>query len=210
MATEELTDRLERTAGRTAPPRASSTRPRAHSRTRRNRRRPGPIAAGVLIAVLAAAWFLTSRSSSPSEAPAPSASTVPTFDLGPLTAMLGEPEGCDDASVSVPELKCEIEGVRVEARLVAPADVDSVYATATGASVVAQDGQPACEHGKPDNRAWSRAAAPKVAVGRYLCRIEDGHAAMWWSEEQGLVAHAVASDGDLARLFAWWRAHLDE
>ena len=32
---------------------------------------------------------------------------------------------------------------------------------------------------------------------------------MWWTDEHGVFAHAVAPDGDLARLFAWWRAHRD-
>jgi hypothetical protein len=32
---------------------------------------------------------------------------------------------------------------------------------------------------------------------------------MWWTDEHGVIAHAVASDDDLGRLFTWWRAHLD-
>jgi hypothetical protein len=65
---------------------------------------------------------------------------------------------------------------------------------------------PACDRGASDERAWSLAAEPGVAVGRYRCSIEHGRAAMWWTRGDRLT-HAVASDGDLAALFAWWRAH---
>jgi len=208
MAPEERTDRLERTAGRTSPPPSSRTRPR----TRHKRRRRGPIAAGVLVAALALAWLLTSRAAAPPAEGArpPTAASAPAFDTAPLAVLLGRPHGCDDVSLTVPELRCEIDGVRVEARLVDPADVDAVFATTTGAHAIAGTGRAACEQGRPDNRTWSRAAKPTVAVGRYVCRFEDGNAAIWWSDQHGLVAHAVAADHDLARLFAWWRAHLDQ
>ncbi len=58
-----------------------------------------------------------------------------------------------------------------------------------------------------DERAWSRPETPLVVAGRYRCRIEGGAAAIWWTDEHGVVAHAVAGDHDLARLFVWWRAH---
>jgi hypothetical protein len=41
---------------------------------------------------------------------------------------------------------------------------------------------------------------------RHLSFLESGRAAMWWIDEHGVLAHAVASNGDLAGLFAWWRA----
>jgi hypothetical protein len=47
---------------------------------------------------------------------------------------------------------------------------------------------------------------PQVISGRYRCRLESGHAAIWWIDEHGLLAHATASNGDLKALFAWWRA----
>ncbi len=60
--------------------------------------------------------------------------------------------------------------------------------------------------GRADERSWSRPAAPLVAVGRYRCHLEDGHAAIWWTDEHGIVAHAYTEDDDdLAALFRWWR-----
>jgi len=32
---------------------------------------------------------------------------------------------------------------------------------------------------------------------------------MWWTDEHGVVVHAVAPDASAARLFAWWAAHLE-
>lgn len=46
-----------------------------------------------------------------------------------------------------------------------------------------------------------------MVAGRYRCRIEGDAAAIWWTDEHGVLAHAVARDRDLARLFVWWRAH---
>ena len=80
------------------------------------------------------------------------------------------------------------------------------YRTESGATIAARAGAPACARGQADERAWSRPESPQVVSGRYRCRVESGHAAMWWIDEHGLLAHAVAPNGDLTALFAWWRA----
>jgi len=103
-------------------------------------------------------------------------------------------------------ITCEIAGVAVEARLVGD-DARREYAARSQAHITPRRGAPACALGRDDERAWSRPSTPAVAAGRYRCRIEHGRAAMWWTDEHGIVAHAVARDGNLARLFAWWRAH---
>ena len=54
--------------------------------------------------------------------------------------------------------------------------------------------QPACAQGGEDERSWSRPTAPRLAVGRYACRIEQGRAAMWWTvDDRGLLAHATSA-----------------
>jgi hypothetical protein len=90
-----------------------------------------------------------------------------------------------------------------------PGDLAAAYRRATGGpDEHAASGAPACERGEPDERAWSRPDAPGVVAGRYTCRFTDGGAAeMWWTDEgRGELAHATRRDGDLAALFAWWRA----
>ncbi len=98
-----------------------------------------------------------------------------------------------------------IGAVDVDVQLLGPETVGAAYRRAAGAEVAARTGAPACASGNPDERAWSVASAPVNAVGRYRCRFEKGHAAMWWTNG-GLLTHAVAPDGDLAALFTWWRA----
>ena len=172
------------------------------SRTRR-------LAAGALIAVLAVAVLAASRGGSPSSASAPVAApaadpaTVPV-DPAPLRALFAGNPGCVDHGVDVPEVSCTVDGVRVDARLVGPAEAERTFA----ADPAPHSGPPACAQGRPDERTWSRPDAPVVAVGRYRCRIEGGRAAMWWTDEAGIITHAVAADADLAQLFAWWEAHL--
>jgi hypothetical protein len=40
--------------------------------------------------------------------------------------------------------------------------------------------------------------------------LVDGRAEMWWTDDaRGLVAHARAFSGDLARLFAWWQTRTE-
>jgi hypothetical protein len=103
-------------------------------------------------------------------------------------------------------VSCEIEGVAVDAELPEPGALDTHYRQRSGARPAARAGGPACAAGRPDERSWSRPADPTRPVGRYRCRIEGGRAAMWWTDERGVLAHALARDRDLARLFRWWRA----
>jgi hypothetical protein len=143
----------------------------------RGRRR---IVAAVVLLALSAAWLAFPR-------PA-----IRTAAIASARASSTEP-------VRVPR-------VRVESwRLPLPEAV-ARYRTESGATIAARGGAPACARGQPDERAWARPETPHVTSGRYRCRIESGRAAMWWTDEQGLLAHAVAADGNLAALFAWWRA----
>jgi hypothetical protein len=102
-----------------------------------------------------------------------------------------------------------IDGVRVTYRRVP--DVESAYRRVAGPDDgVAVRGAAACSRGRSDERAWAEPARPGVEAGRYLCRFEGDHAAMWWTvHDRGLLAHATSEDADLAALFAWWLAHGD-
>jgi hypothetical protein len=175
------------------------------------------LAAGVLVAALAAGWLIVSRGH---EAPAvprasPGASTLPastttgrTSATSRLRAVLSGGTSCVDVQGRTPEVTCVIDRVRVDARLVGKASLLHGYTAAAGARPAARRGLPACATGHDDERAWSRPAAPTRVVGRYRCRLEGGHAAIWWTDDHGVLAHAVAADHDLSRLFAWWRTHL--
>jgi hypothetical protein len=169
-----------------------------------------------LVAALAAGWLLVQRTStngrrelavvaptSPNAAPA----VPPTpADTTALRALLADAGACADLVEPVPAVQCDIDGVHLEARLVAIADARRTYLSSSGARIAPRQGPPACARGRPDERAWSRPETPGAVAGRYRCRIEDGAAAIWWTDEHGVVAHAVAGDHDLAGLFAWWRA----
>ena len=155
------------------------------------------MAAALVIVALAGGWLLVTRrgtsTAAPPASPGRSSAAPPTTEaassLVPPTLVLG--------------------GVRVETRRVRPVNAIEAYEAAAGVRVMARRGPPACARGLADERAWSRQAAPTITVGRYRCMLEHGRAAMWWTDDRGLVAHAVAEHADLARLFTWWRAHLD-
>jgi hypothetical protein len=101
-------------------------------------------------------------------------------------------------------------GVGVEYSYVGRARIRAAYLEAIGSghSIRAARGGVRCARGAPDERAWSRPAHPSRVVGRFSCRSENGRAAMWWTDnDRGVLAHAVAPDADLARLFAWWLSH---
>jgi hypothetical protein len=102
--------------------------------------------------------------------------------------------------------KVEASGVHVDQWRLPLPDALTRYRKDSGAAIAARTGAPACARGQPDERAWSRPESPQVISGRYRCRLESGHAAIWWIDEHGLLAHATASNGDLKALFAWWRA----
>jgi hypothetical protein len=199
------TDRLDARARGGAPPRPRPSHP--------PRRRP--LAAVILVVVLAIAWFALerSRSSSARGAPAPVAAedpaTAPAPDTSPLRALLRlDPSTCVDVVGDIPAVSCTVAGVHVDAKLVGLANEITAYVEATGARLGAAAGPPVCAHGHDEERSWSRPSAPAVAVGRYTCRLEHGAPAMWWTDDHGVLAYATTDTGDLAQLFAWWRAHL--
>jgi hypothetical protein len=93
-----------------------------------------------------------------------------------------------------------------EVALYTSATVGPAFRKIAGGAPKAASGPAACASGHPDERAWSIASAPQQAVGRYLCRLEGGRAAIWWTHGDRLW-HALASDADLAALFTHWSAH---
>jgi len=174
--------------------------------------------AGLLVAALAAGWLLVQQRASSNRhdgladarpTPPSAAPVVPATaaDTTALRALLADAGACADLVESVPAVQCDIGGVHLDVRLLALADARRIYLSSSGARIAPRRGAPACAQGRPDERAWSRPETPLVVAGRYRCRIEDRAAAIWWTDEKGVVAHAVAGDDDLALLFAWWRAH---
>src|SRR5262249_35635206 len=129
-----------------------------------------------------------------------STTTGSTSDTSRLRAVLGGGTGCVDVQGGTPEVTCVIDRVRVDARLVGKASVLDAYTGAVGARPAARRGPPACATGHDDERAWSRPVAPTLVVGRYRCRLEGGRAAIWWTDDHGVLAHAVAADHDLSQL----------
>jgi hypothetical protein len=170
-----------------------------------------PLAAGALIAGLAAAWLIAGRHSPPAvdavaQAPMTAASTTVTAPRTTTSTTVPVSRDCGALSGAQPVVRCVIGAVDVDVRLLSSARVGAAYRRASGADVAARTGSPACAHGAPDERAGSAATAPIRAIGRYRCRFEHGLAAMWWTNGDRLV-HAVARDADLAGLFSWWRSH---
>ncbi len=188
--------------------------------TRARRARSRPVAAGALLAGLTAAWLVAGhRSHAPASADAaagivaPSSAPPSTF---PRTTTVPVSRNCGGLSPARREVRCVIDGVDLDVRVLGSGSVAGAYRRAAGVTstparsgTAARSGLPSCARGVPDERAWSTAASPDAAVGRYRCRFEGGRAAMWWTRGDRLV-HAVASDGDLAGLFSWWRAHPSE
>lgn len=213
--------RLDASAGRSgrsepdAEPTGHLPADRPRQRDRQSRARP--LVAGLLVAGLAAGWLVVQRASTNPRpglgnalrthgggAPPTVAPGVPT---AALRALLADAGSCADAADAVPAVQCDIDGVRLDARLLTAADARRTYVSSSGARIEPRSGLPECARGLPDERAWSRPETPRVVAGRYRCRIEGDAAAIWWTDEHGVLAHAVARDRDLARLFVWWRAH---
>jgi hypothetical protein len=198
-------------------PRRPALRPR--SATRRGRLRL--VAAVALVATLAAAWLVVGRGGHPSAPVAlgasgtgsPSWKVASTAGPRPPTAALrshlADAGRCVDQTGTIPAVRCAIGGVDVEFELVGSA-VAAAYRRATGVAPRPHTGTPACATGRPEERSWARATAPTRVIGRYTCEIARGHAEMWWSDDHGILAHAVAPDTDLAALFTWWLRHPTE
>jgi hypothetical protein len=145
------------------------------------------VAAGAFVALLAGAWVVSQHGASGGVAvPIPPPTTAV---VAAVTHRLAN-------------------GVVLEVWKLGPAAAAERYDAKVG-DVAPEAGSPACAHGSAEERAWSRPATPTVVAGRYRCIIERAHAALWWTNERGELAHAVAPDADLAALFAWWRAFPD-
>lgn len=195
------------------PPRRTPLRPRSVSRRGRLR----SLAAAALVAALAAGWLVVrngGRTAPVAVGAGTTGSSTSTVASGPqrkpstasLRAHLGDAGHCVDQSGTIPAVRCAIGGVDVDFRLVGRT-VATAYRRATGATPRPRTGAPVCAAGRPDERSWARAAAPARVIGRYTCEFAQGHAQMWWSDDHGILAHAVAPDADLAALFTWWLRH---
>jgi hypothetical protein len=168
----------------------------------------------VLLGTLTAGWLLAGRRAPPPPVPEQPAAAVPAtpatmpavvlHDTTELRARLDRSSQCVGVAAREPRVRCAIDHFDVDARLVD--DAGAAFRRAVGDPPAGTRGAaPACAHGNAEERAWSHADAPDTPAGRYRCRIERGHAAMWWTDGD-LLVHAVARNGDLAALFAWWRA----
>jgi hypothetical protein len=184
------------------------------------RGRARPMAAAALLAALAAGWLVAGHRSHaeaevgelvpPAVSSAVSASpTSAAARTTTSTSTVPRTDDCRGLSPARRAVRCVVDGIDLDVRLYSLGTVAPAYRRATGADGLARSGRPACARGVPDERAWSLATFPEAAVGRYQCRFEHGHAAMWWTRRDRLF-HAVAPDADLAGLFSWWRAHPSE
>jgi hypothetical protein len=194
-------------------------------RSRLGGNRGRQVGAIVLVIGLAAAWLATSRvggvshsvrrgSVGPSVVSRPLATPAPRPSSA-LVALVPQGARCTDDHESAAEVRCSIAGVEVSYRSLPSSSLRAAYLAALvpglrggSMALAAGSGPPKCALGSEDERSWSRPSAPRRAVGRYACRVEQGRAVMWWTvDDRGLLAHATASAGDLASLFAWWESH---
>ena len=188
------------------PPRPSEVRPRRPGLPRRL------LLGGLLFVLVAGTIAARQWSAGPAAAPVPerAASTTTTITVRPpvtFAASVGDTTGCQSLAGSEPQLLCPIPDGVVEYTQVD--DAQASYRLVAGADDgVGARGEAACAHGRADERAWARTGAPTVVAGRYLCRVTDDRAEIWWTVYDGhLVGHAFRRDDDLAALFAWWRDH---
>ena len=162
-----------------------------------------PAAAAALIGSLAAAWLVAGRHAA---APASPTGPAPLVTTATLRTRLAHPEQCADVAAPMPTVRCVVAGVIVEVREL-DADVATAYAREVTVARRAHTGPPQCARGHAEERSWSRPSAPARVVGRYACGHEHQRAAMWWTDDHGLLWHAVARDDNLAALFSWWQRH---
>ncbi len=189
-ATAALDSLLDRSLGADVP--AVPFPPRPSELPPRPPRRLGVVAAGTVVGALVLAVLVTGRfGGEPGSEPASPPRAVAT------TAAPPAPE---------PVARSTVDGIDVEVR--EPAELDAAYRAVAPDDGVAAVGPARCAQGAAEERAWSRPELPDRAAGRYRCAVVDSHASMWWTvDDRGLLGHAVAADGDLAALFAWWLAH---
>jgi hypothetical protein len=173
------------------------------------------VALAALLALLAVATVLlsTRRSHGAAESGPPPATTSTTRPA-PTTsttarafdAVVGDTTGCQTLGAAEPQLLCALPGGVVTYMQVT--DVQAAYRRHVADTERGAARSGACATGLAEERAWSRPASPDVPVGRFACRVDASAAEMWWTvDDAGVLAHAVRRDGDLATLFAWWRAH---
>jgi hypothetical protein len=200
-------------------------RPRRSNDPAAPRGKVRPVAAAALLAGLAGAWLFVGHQSHDSTAlvaaapatPAPT-TTAPTTARAPAAGerLVGaiaraalRTDRCAGLSTAHPHLLCVVDGAIMDVALYTPGTVGAAFRRIAGAPVPPRSGPAACAADRPDERAWSVASAPLQAVGRYVCRLEGARATIWWTHGDRLL-HAEAGDphdGDLAKLFSWWRAH---
>jgi len=173
---------------------------------------------------LAGAWLVVGHESHGSAAVVPPAepstvastptststsATVPRLPTNAIAHAVVTTSRCAGLSVARPHVRCAADGFVEEVALYTAATVGPAFRRIAGRAPTARSGPAACADGHPDERAWSLASAPLQAVGRYLCRFEQGRAAIWWTHGDRLW-HALANDADLATLFTQWSAHHSE
>jgi hypothetical protein len=119
---------------------------------------------------------------------------------------VGDATGCQTLAGTEPQLLCPMPGGVVEYLQVA--DPGAAYRRVAGRDdEIAARGEAACASGHPEARAWARPEAPDTVAGRYLCRVFEDRAELWWTvDDAKLLGHASRRDADLASLFDWWRA----
>jgi hypothetical protein len=185
--------------------------------------RARPVAAGLLLAGLAGAWLVVGRESHGSAAVVPPVVAPPSAVVATTVSSslpIAPPRNaiahavvttvrCTGLSVVRPHVRCTADGFIEEVALYTSATVGPAFRKIAGGAAKPHSGPAACATGQPDERAWSLASAPRQAVGRYLCRLEGGRAAMWWTHGDRLW-HALTNDADLATLFSQWSEHPSE
>jgi hypothetical protein len=114
------------------------------------------------------------------------------------------------ATIRIDREPADRRGPTVESLPVGRSRLGAAYLHAIGTAPYStrRSGRARCVRGITDERTWSWPAHPRRVAGRFACRVENGRAAMWWTDaDRGLLVHAVAPDEDLASLFAWWLSH---
>jgi hypothetical protein len=171
-----------------------------------------PVLLAGLLGVLLVGCVLAVRSSGGGEvsparpaAAGPAAANEPASGPAGFGVEVGDTTGCQTLAGSEPQLLCPMEGGVVEYLQVT--DPAAAYRRVAGPEVaIAARGEAACASGRPEARAWARPEAPEVVAGRYVCRVFEDRAELWWTvDDANLLGHASRNDADLASLFGWWR-----
>ena len=190
--------------------------------TRKISRKRVGVAVGLLVA-LASGLVVTSRmrhspvaDPAPRPQPARAASSPITaraaVELRQLRASVPDRSICSyDPATAGAVLRCSLDGVVADYRLVGAADVNALYLAVAGPLPHPSRSEiPGCLRGVAEERGWATAARPHVTAGRFACRIEGGVPEMWWTvADRGLLVHAIETRGGLARLFEWWLSHAE-